>query len=103
MHKQRITWPKLVGGAFELGLTASTVIGLRLAKLARGGTEARRESALMVEEKVKAAFDASAEAARSIASGKAERVPERILDLYRKRVAANVRRLAKKPRGSGSR
>lgn len=97
MTKREIGWPKLMGGAFALGLDAGKVVGLRLAKLGRGGPAARRESMRMVGEKVKAAFDASAIATRSIATGEAHRAPERVLALYRKRVATNSKRLSKKP------
>ncbi len=97
MRTRRIGWAKLMGGAFALGLDAGTVVGLRLAKLGRGGAAARRESVRMVEEKLKAAFDASAIASRSIVSGEAHRAPERVLALYRKHVAANSKRLSWKP------
>jgi hypothetical protein len=97
MRKRRIGWPKVMGSMLRLGMSAGAVVGLRLAKLGKGGAAARRESARMVEEKLRAAFDANAEAARTIVSGKAHRAPERVLALYQRRVAANLRRLAKKP------
>lgn len=97
MRKPRADGPRLLGGMFTLYAMAGNVVGLRLAKLGKGGAVARRESIRMVEEKLAAAFDANAEAVKSIASGKAHRAPERVLALYRKRVAANLRRLSKKP------
>lgn len=96
MRKRRIGWPKLMGGAFALGLDAGAVVGLRLAKLGRGGAAARRERVRMVGEKLQAAFDAGAIATRSLASGNAHRAPERVLALYCKRVAANAKRLSRK-------
>jgi hypothetical protein len=45
---------------------------------------------------MKAAFDTSVDAARSIASGKARQVPARTIALYQKRVGENLRRLWKR-------
>ena len=79
--------------AIKLGVSAPAVIALRIAKVSKGGAAARRESKRMVSEKVKAAFDASVDAAGSIASGKARQVPARTIALYQKRVGENLRRL----------
>jgi len=49
----------------------------------------------MISEKMKAAFEANADAAQSILSGKANRVPGRTLALYQKKVGRNLRRLLK--------
>jgi hypothetical protein len=67
-----------------------------MAKLAKGGAAAGRESKRMVDEKTKAAFDANADAVRSVLSGKALQIPGRTLALYQKRVTNNLRRLLKK-------
>lgn len=93
MKKRKAPWASIVSNAIKLSVTAQTVIALRMARLAKGGAAARRESKRMVDEKIKAAFDANADAARSIASGKASQVPARTVALYRKRVQANLRRL----------
>ena len=95
MRRRKTSWPKIASDTLKLSASASTVIALRLAKLAKGGAAARRESQRMVDEKLKAAFDANADAARSIATGKALHVPGRTLTLYQKRVANNLRRLLK--------
>jgi hypothetical protein len=50
----------------------------------------------MVGEKMKAAFEASVDAAGSIASGKARQVPARTIAHYQKRVGENLRRLWKR-------
>jgi hypothetical protein len=65
-------------------------------KLARGGAAAKRERKRMTDEKIKAALDAQAGAARSIMTGKALLIPARTLALYQKRVGQNLRRLLKK-------
>ena len=73
----------------RLAVEASGVIALRMTKLMLGGKRAaRREAQLMVSEKI----DASVKATRSLISGASA---EEIIGQYRKRVAANARRLGK--------
>jgi hypothetical protein len=69
-----------------LAVEANQVVGLRTLKLMRGGKSARREARLMVEEKIEAALDATASLMAG-ASGDA------IVRRYRRRVAANAKRL----------
>jgi hypothetical protein len=71
-----------------LGLEANRVIGLRLTKLMLGGRAARREARLMVAEKLDAAFKANARMATGAS-------PDEIIRMYRRRVAANYKRLGK--------
>lgn len=75
-----------------LALEANHVIGLRLIKLMRGGKRARRESQLMMNEKVDAAFKAGA---RIMAGASADE----IVQGYRRRVAANAKRLSRQEVG----
>jgi uncharacterized lipoprotein NlpE involved in copper resistance len=72
-----------------LGIEANRVIGLRVMKLMRGGRSARREAKLMVTEKMDAALEANA---RIMAGASADD----IIRKYRRRVAANAKRLAKR-------
>ena len=72
-----------------LGIEANRVIGLRVMKLMRGGRSARREARLMVTEKMDAALEANA---RIMAGATADE----IIRTYRRRVAANAKRLAKR-------
>jgi hypothetical protein len=88
-------WGKLIADSFKLGLDANRVIALRLAKLAQGGRAAGDESRAMVEEKLKAAFDAQIAAATSVATGNAHLAPKRALSVYKKRVRRNLQRLGK--------
>ena len=69
-----------------LALEVSSVIDLRLWKLARGGAEGVAEGRLMVEEKLAALFEAGSVLARGGSS-------DHVIDLYRKHVAANALRL----------
>ncbi|MGD9542732.1 MAG: hypothetical protein AB7F41_11915 [Methylocystis sp.] len=86
---------KLFSDALKMSLAANQVIGLRLIKIATGGARGRRESKLMVEEKIRAAADASMEAAMSVAAGQPHLAANRALSVYSKRVNRNLRRLKK--------
>ena len=73
----------------RLALEANGVIALRMMKLMLGGRRAaRREARLMVSEKI----DAAVKASRSLIGGASA---EEIIGQYRRRVAANAKRLAK--------
>ena len=73
----------------RLAFEANNVIALRMMKLMLGSKRAaRREARLMVSEKVDAAFKAS----RSLIGGASA---EEIVGQYRKRVAANAKRLSR--------
>jgi hypothetical protein len=77
-----------------LALESNGVIALRMMKLMRGGSSARREAMLMVSEKVRAALEAST----SLAAGASS---DQIVHRYRKHVAANAKRLSKLGAGGG--
>ena len=74
-----------------LALESNRVIGLRLAKLMRGGKGARREAERMVSEKIQAA----AKAGTSLMAGASS---DEIVRQYRKRVKANAKRLSREQR-----
>jgi hypothetical protein len=76
-----------------LGIEANRVVSLRVMKLMRGGKAARREARLMVSEKINAGLDANA---RIMAGATADE----IIRTYRRRVAANAKRLSKRSRPS---
>jgi hypothetical protein len=71
-----------------LGLESNRVIGLRMAKLMRGGKAAQREAHRMVSEKMLAA----AKAGTSLMAGAS---PDTIVAQYRRKVTANVKRLSR--------
>jgi hypothetical protein len=71
-----------------LAVESNRVIGLRTMKLMRGGKRAQREAELMVREKIDAALDATA---RLMAGASGDAIVRR----YRRRVAANAKRLTK--------
>ena len=71
-----------------LAAEANGVVALRMMKLMRGGNGARSEAELMVREKI----DAALEATGRLMDGDSG---EKIVRGYRKRVAANAKRLRK--------
>ena len=71
----------------SLALESSEVIGLRVARLARGGSEAQHEAHLIVSEKVEAVFEVVA----TLMSGA---TAAHVVDRFREQVAANARRLS---------
>jgi hypothetical protein len=71
-----------------LGLESNHVIGLRVAKLMRGGKAAQREARRMVTEKVLAA----AKAGTTLIAGASG---DKIVEQYRRKVAANAKRLSR--------
>jgi hypothetical protein len=71
-----------------LALESNRVVALRWMKLMQGGSKARREADLMVSEKMEAALKASTRLMAG-ASG------NEIVRGYRKRVAANAKRLGR--------
>lgn len=77
-----------------LALESSEVIGLRIAKLARGGVDAENEAHLLVNEKIAAVFDGSM---RLLCGATTSHVIDRI----REQVAANALRLSTEQPGSG--
>ena len=95
MTARRIPWFSLTVDAMRLGMEAQSVIGLRMAKAAWGGTAAQDEAERMVCEKAKAAVDAQMVFATSLLSGQGHLGPARAMALYRRRVQANQRRLLK--------
>jgi hypothetical protein len=71
-----------------LAFEANGVVALRMMKLMRGGRNARREAKLMVNEKMDAAFEATA---RLMVGATGDEIVQR----YRQHVAANAKRLSK--------
>lgn len=89
------SWLDLSFKAALLGLEAQTVIGLRMMRLSAGGAVAAEEAELMVAEKAWTALEAHAEFTENTLMGRHHRATDRALDLYRRRVRANRRRLSK--------
>ena len=100
MTALRNPWLSLSMDAMRLSMETQSVIGLRMVKAAFGGPDAGEEAALMISEKIQAAFDANLVVARSVLAGDGHLAPARAVALYRRRVKANQRRLMKGGRAS---
>ena len=88
-------WLTLSFKAVQMGIEAQSVVALRMLRFASGG--ARSEATRMVAEKVAAAAEAQAVAAAAAASGRQPHVVAgKALNVYKKRVRANKRRLSRR-------
>jgi hypothetical protein len=85
--KLRRSDARMLTSLMMLAAEANGVVALRMMKLMRGGNGARSEAELMVREKIDAAFKATT----SLMAGASG---EKIVHRYRKRVAANAKRLS---------
>jgi hypothetical protein len=78
----------MVNSLMMLAVEANGVVALRMMKLMRGGRSARREAELMVSEKIRAAFEATA----SLMTGASG---DEIVHRYRPHAAENAKRLGR--------
>jgi hypothetical protein len=88
-------WLRAGFDAWCLGIEATSVVGLRVAKIAAGGSVGSAEAMLMVSEKVQAGADLQT----AFASGQLGPTPlaglQTALRYFRRKVMANKRRLKK--------
>lgn len=91
----RNPWIRLTLDAWGLGLEASSVIGLRVLKLAAGGAAAQAEAVRMVSEKAEAGAALQAMALSGALGPTAHGAAAKTLKHYRRKVRANRRRLSK--------
>lgn len=95
MSRRRNPWIKLGLEAMALGTEAASVIGLRTMKIAAGGASADAESALMVKEKIEAAWALQTLAVTGALGFSAPGIAGKTMAHYRSKVRANRRRLSK--------
>ncbi|MFZ0609829.1 MAG: hypothetical protein WAM75_19345 [Xanthobacteraceae bacterium] len=89
-------WLALASQTVLLGLEAQRVMALRMMRLAAGGPRGHAEAQRMVTEKLAAVVEAQAAAVSGAVEGRsAQRTGKKVLGVYRKRVRANRRRLAR--------
>lgn len=81
--------------AWSLYLDASTVIGLRMMKVATGGMAADREMALMIEEKIQSAVELQMDGATGQLGVTPATAATKVVRHYKKKVSANKRRLSR--------
>jgi hypothetical protein len=83
--------------AWQTGLEAQSVIALRMLRMAAGGARAEAEARRMVAEKITASTEAYITAAAATVRGDKDHVVAgKALNVYKKRVRANRRRLSGK-------
>jgi hypothetical protein len=89
-------WFALSSETARLGFEAQRVIAMRMMRLAGGGAAAEAESRRMISEKIDAFAEAHAAAAAVMAEdGDHHRAAKKVLNIYKKRVRGNSRRLQK--------
>lgn len=88
-------WMTLGWDAWNLGLEASSVIGLRTLKIAAGGPAAQAETEAMIREKIEATFALQAKAMTGALGLTPAGIAARTLSHYRRKVRANRRRLSR--------
>ncbi|WP_066724730.1 hypothetical protein [Sphingomonas pituitosa] len=86
-------WMKIGMDSWMLSMEASTVIGLRMAKLAAGGPNAAAEAQHMVTEKMQAAWELQVAAVTGRLGSTPEAQASKTLRHYRRKVRANAKRL----------
>ncbi|KTF70762.1 hypothetical protein ACNFJ7_15375 [Sphingomonas sp. HT-1] len=86
-------WMKIGIDSWMLGWEASTVIGLRMAKLAAGGPAASAEAQRMIAEKMQAAFELQVAATTGKLGSTPHAQASKALLHYRRKVRANAKRL----------
>ncbi|MGE4480792.1 hypothetical protein [Acidocella sp.] len=89
-----LTLANLTAQGTMLAFEAQQVVALRLTKLAMGGPDVPREAALMVAEKMQALQESGALMLHAALDGKKHMNAPEIVQLYRKKVRANRRRLS---------
>ena len=95
MRRQRSNpWLGIGFDAWRLGIEASTVVGLRTARIVQGGALGRAEAERMVSEKLEAAFALQALALTGGLGRSPASAASRTLAHYRRKVRANRRRLS---------
>lgn len=88
-------WLTIGVDAFALGVESATVMDLRGLALAQGGARAQAEAVRMVAEKADAATTLAVRAATGGLGVRTSTIASRTLKHYRRKVAANRRRLTK--------
>jgi hypothetical protein len=88
-------WTRLAFDSWALGVEASSVVGLRMLKLAAGGAAAQAEAQRMVSEKVAASLTLPMLAMTGRLGSTAPAVASKSLAHLRRKVRANRRRLSK--------
>jgi len=88
-------WARIGFNAWSLGVEASTVVALRMLKIAAGGAAGEAEARRMIDEKIQAGVDLQTMALTGGLGLTPDSAATKTLAHYRRKVRANRRRLAK--------
>jgi len=91
----RNPWLRFGINTWYLGLEASSVVALRLLKIAAGGVAAEVEARRMVNEKIEAGLALQALALTGALGQTSDSAAKKMVVHYRRKVRANRRRLAR--------
>jgi hypothetical protein len=90
-------WLALIFKTFQLGVEAQSVMALRMMQFASGDAGSRTEFSRMVTEKTAAVVESQGAAAAAVLTGNKDHVVAgKVLNVFRKRVRANKRRLSRR-------
>ncbi len=92
--KSMFPWADMAMQSTMLAIESQQVIAMRLTKMAFGGPDVQREAELMVSEKLETMMESSQMMLMAAFGGKADLNAPKVMDLYRKKVSANRRRLS---------
>lgn len=92
-EKMKNPWVRIGFDTWSLGLEASSVIGLRLMKIAAGGAAAEAETRLMLREKFETVWAIQGKAMMGALGLTPYSATTRTLAHYRRKVRSNQRRL----------
>ncbi len=94
MFPDMSSWTSMAYKSTMLAIEAQQVIAMRLTKMAMGGADVQKEAELMVSEKVETAAESSRMMMMAMLGGKSDLGAEKVMDLYRRKVTANRKRLS---------
>jgi hypothetical protein len=90
-------WFALTFKVAQLGFDAQSVVALRMMRLASGGAGTKAEMSRMVVEKAAALAEAQVAATTAVMAGRKDHVVVgKALNIFKKRVRANKRRLSRR-------
>jgi hypothetical protein len=95
LQMMKNSWLRIGFNAWNLSFEASSVIGLRVLKIAAGGAAAEAETRLMFREKIEAGWTIQGKALTGALGLTTHTATARMLSHYRRKVRANQRRLVK--------
>ncbi len=86
-------WAGIAFQSTMLAIESQQVIAMRLTKMALGGPDVKRETELMVSEKMETMAESSRMIMMAALGGSTDLGADKVMTLYRKKVRANRNRL----------